>query len=443
MDALKYYDKIEKNEEIKKYIKTFSKSIWKELEIAEKLEVITSLVDELNTIYPELGEVTFAPEFLYEVNGVSIDNTILININNINDVNNRFVVLQTIFHELGHFYQNEAMKMYDNEKKILELFSEDELKNVKKNNDISKLNSVENYIQCDDNNFLEYFVQPVEYDTEKFSYELMVKFREKLFREDTDLLAIDDSINDFRFIDNLINLNKKNFIQFNKIYHLNYEDYLKDTREFFIKDEIKSEIYYKNMENLGELDIYDTMCLFDYCFWKTYTSFSKVVLINRYLELMGFSFDVASNGNTIEINNKKVDSNYPIDVLEVIFNEMADEEIKRILVKKGKLAKYEEEIVLNFNGNLIEEKDNPLFYNVQPYMLYKRNYVLRNFYTFFKVFDKVHDHSSYYFEDYEKYISKYDIVTLMKKVEYLTDMKFDDFYDKMIEKMKTKKKTLQ
>lgn len=441
MDALKYFDKIEKNEAIKKYITTFSKSIWKELEIDHKLEVISSLVDELNTIYPELGEVAFAPELLYETNGVSIDNKILININNINDVNDRFIVLQTIFHELGHFYQNQAMKMYDSEKKIPELFSEEELKNVKKNNEISKLNSVENYIQCDDNNFLEYFVQPLEYDTERFSYELMVKFREKLFSDNSDLRAIDASINDFKFIDNLINLNKNNFIQFNKMYHLNYEDYLKNTREFFIKDEIKSESYYKKMENLGELGLYDTMSLFDYCFWNTYTPFNKMILINKYLELMGFSFDVICDDNTTKINNKKVDSNYPFDVLEVIFNEMADEEIKRILVKKGKLARYEEEIVLNFNGNLIEEKDNPLFYNVQPYMLYKRNYILRNFYTFFKVFDKVHDHSSYYFEDYEKYISKYDIETLMKKVEYLMDIKFDDFYDKMLEKMRNNKKT--
>lgn len=440
MNAEIFYNRIKQNDKLVNYIQSFKKETWKNLELTSKIDLIKDMFKEINKIYPEFGNVEFIPDFLFMSSGVSTDNKIYINIREINTVKDRFIVLQTIFHELGHFYQKSAYELYDRKKKINEIFNEEEIKKFKENNDSSKLSSVDNYLGYSYNSYLEYAIQPLEYETEKFSYDLVKLFENELFGEE-DIYDIDYGTYDFEMNLREFKENKTDFVHFNRIYRLNYEDYVKDNKEYFIKDEIKSEIYYKNVERIKKLNLYETMCLFDYCFWKNYDMNRKKTLISRYLELQGFSFRVNNENNTLIINDKEVNSSDSSDVLEVIFNEMADEEIRRMLNKKDKLTRIEKEIVLNFNNNLIEEKDNPLFYNVQPYMLYKRNYVLRNFYDIYRVFDELHEARGFYFNDYEKYIIKYDIEPLMKKVEYLTDMKFDDFYDKMLEKMNKPRKT--
>lgn len=440
MDAKIFYKRVKENEKLINYIKSFEKTIWKDMELDNKLKLINNMFKEINKIYPEFGKVEFFPDFISNNLGVSIDNKIYVNIREINSVRDRYSVLQTIFHELGHFYQKSAYELYDNKKKINEIFSEEEINKFKENNTSSKLSSVDNYLGYSYNGYLEYAIQPYEYETEKFSYDLVKLFRDDLFSAN-ETYDIDYSTYDFELNLREFKENRNDFIHFNKIYRLNYEDYVKDNKEYFIKDEIKSEIYYRNLEKISELNLHETMCLFDYCFWKNYDMSTKKILIKRYLELQGFSFKVSNEDNDILINNKKVNSSDSKDVLEVIFNEMADEEIRRMLNKKDNLTRIEREIALNFNNNLIEEKTNPLFYNVQPYMLYKRNYVLRNFYDTYRVFDEIHETRGFYFNDYEELIVKYDIESLMKKVEYLTGMKFDAFYEKMLSKMEKPRKT--
>ena len=106
-----------------------------------------------------------------------------------------------------------------------------------------------------------------------------------------------------------------------------------------------------------------------------------------------------------------------------------------------KLSRLEKDIRINLANkkNIISEKSNPLFYNIQPFMVYKNKYVLDKIKYLYECYNEDVDNIILYFEDYVKLYKKYDFNSIVKKVEVLTNSKFMSVYESMVSKMiKTK-----
>jgi len=437
----KFIDRVFSNEEIISLLLKLKKSEWKKINNFERIDLLKKIVSELNKIYPEFGECKI--DFISidnDMYGDNVDNYVRVNINS---SDNQFCNISTIMHELRHFYQNKAIELYFENGVIHELFEDSDFKEIVLNNENSQLSRASNYLCSNDNNYIEYNIQPCEYDAESFSKKFMAYLATNYLDSNDDVSLCMNANSEFDDMQKMLKENSRNLINFSKRYKLNYEDYVKDNRAIFISDEVKAKKYIKLLENIDVINKEEVIVLCSPCFWDKYDFEIKISLLNRYLELNDLSLDIKAGNNEIIINNKKVKSNNVFEIMDLLFNEMANKEIERILAKNNqrKLMRVEREIRLNFKNefNQIKKEENPLFYEVQPYMLYKNNYVLRNFYDFFRCLDVLYDSRDNFYDLYSKYIKKYDVECLMKKVKILTGVEFEDFYDKMLSKMSNRK----
>jgi len=330
--------------------------------------------------------------------------------------------------------------MYDREGVIHEIFEKDDFMKLYVNNNVSILCNVSNYLRYEYNNFYEYYIQPLEFDAEKFAKEFIDKMIDEIIDNVKDIELCCLSMSEFEEVSDIIDGNKKNLVEFAKTYELNYVDYILNNRATFNNDDIKAQKYLSLLDKIDDLDINQLYSLFIPGLWDKYNEEEKCKIINRYLDINGFNFNVKVNGDKYIINNSEFIAFNSFEIMEHILNEMADIEIERIVTKRDnkRLMRVEKEIRANMKCP-ISEKDNPLFYNVQPYMLYKRNYMMRNFYDMFRSIDEVYEKKHNYFSDFDKMVKKYDVKSIMKKVEILTGEEFFEFYEKMVRKMKGRK----
>ena len=154
---------------------------------------------------------------------------------------------------------------------------------------------------------------------------------------------------------------------------------------------------------------------------------------------------VECNGKCTNVNRKILVNNDSFGIMEFLFNEIANFQINRILKNKDKenLKLVEKQIILNLadENNIIKEEENPLFYNIQPYMMYKNLYISECFNELFSSIFSIFKEDDNYFEEYVQYCKKYDVDSIVKKVEILTGENFAKVYDKLVgdmQKIKTR-----
>lgn len=443
MEYNDFYKKVLEDNEMIELLLKLSNDEWKKININERANVFKTIVSKFNSYYPELGECVFDFVSLKDsMEGQSIDDYIIINVNGFSKCN-QFEILYSCLHELRHFYQNNACQLYGMSRKVHKLFENNDLEKIYENFIPSALGRASNYIECSDSMFIEYCMQPIEYDAEVFAVEFMEMLAKEIYTSDIDIKKCLDTCVEFRKNCSLVKGNKYDLVNFGKIPLLNIEDYIESNKEIYEEDERVYENCLKKIEEIDQLEENDVCGMFCPCLWSKYTNDIKIKLINKYLSLNNLNFSVEHEGDVFIINGKDVKDDSPIKIMEIIFSEMADYEIKNILNKKDKfnLKLVEKEIILNLScdENIIKEEENPLFYNVQPFMLYKNYYMLRNMYMLFKCIDELCGEKYSYFKEYCKYVRKYDAEMLIKKIEILTGENFKKIYSDMLGKMKERK----
>ena len=106
------------------------------------------------------------------------------------------------------------------------------------NNSCSRMGRVYNYIDYDDNNYIEYFTQAMEYDAELFTKEFLELFSKEFLLSEDDKRKCASPSKEFYKICAIYNEDERNIIHFSKIYKLNIEEYIKSNKKIFEKDEI-------------------------------------------------------------------------------------------------------------------------------------------------------------------------------------------------------------
>lgn len=439
----RFIEKVFSDKKLVKLLFEFRNVEWKKLNSNEKINVLNDVANGFNEIYGnDLGRCKF---YFIDVNsdmcGETLEDYNIINLNSLG--NNQFSILSTILHELRHYYQDKAHNLYKSSNVIHELFADVNYLDIFKNDENSEMFRAENYVAFNDNNFIEYCIQPTEYDAESFSKEFMIYFADNYLEYANDIEMCLGANPDFDAVCRIIKKDDRDIINFNRKYELNYQDYISENKEIFIKDEVRSWKYkelFNNFDNISKENLSKLCCP---CFWYKYDNSIRVKILNKYCELCDADINVVLDDGNIVINGKTLGVKDVFKVMELLFNELADYEIMKIVKKKNPkyLMRVEREIRLNLKNdrNMIKKEENPLFYEVQPYMLFKNNYVLRSFYDFYRNLDSMYDTDNNFFESFSNYIAKYDVESMMKKVRILTGMKFDDFYDLQLKKMSSRK----
>lgn len=437
----KFFNKISLNKELIDDLSKLKCENWKKLSDSEKLKTYKKIFDKFSNIYSEVGSCNITVDGSSFSNGASRDNNIIISVKTGLD-GNHYEILATFLHELRHFYQNYACELYLKTGVVHELFEGIDINKFIENNIGSALLNAENYISYSLNQYNEYYLQPIELDAEMFAMDFMKLYSDKFLDNDLDKELCLNSLVDYDDVMKIFKYDDVNLVNFSKVYSLIYEDFVSENKSIYLKDEEESKKYKKLLDSIEKLNERDVIKLLSPCFYIYYEDDVKKELINKFLKLKGFCFDVDIDKNEVFIDDVYVNSCDVFEIMELVFNKMADEEIRRMLEKNDNdnLMLVEKEIKLNFKkGNLIKKENNPLFYEVQPYMLYKNSYVLRNVYDYFRTIDEMYTKKYNFFDDFCKYVNKYDVETKIKKVKSLTGMDFDKFYCSMIDTMKKRK----
>ena len=169
----KFIEKVFDNKKLVELLLKFKKMEWKKLNNDSKIEVLNEIVDGFNEVYcDDFGKCKF---YFIDVNndksGETLEDYNVINLNSLGK--NQYTILATILHELRHYYQYKAHRLYLKTNVVHELFKDVNYNDIFINDDISEMFRAENYVVFDDNNFIEYCIQPTEYDAEMFAKEFM------------------------------------------------------------------------------------------------------------------------------------------------------------------------------------------------------------------------------------------------------------------------------
>ena len=187
------------------------------------------------------------------------------------------------------------------------------------------------------------------------------------------------------------------------------------------------------------------------CFWDKFPTEEKARLCNAYLSACGCKDKITLIDNQYYLDDLlfPIDHNNVFAILEILFTKNAEAQIDSITSRELDNIKlgYEREIKINLmdERNIIKEEKNPLFYRAQPYMLFKSSVIKNQFLTMIKRMDSLYDYEYNFFFDYQKFLKKYDNDTIMKKVEFITNKPFSEYYgevfNRMQENIRERKKT--
>ena len=435
----KFYKKMISNERLVAILKCFNWKKWNKLSVDKKINLFKEMNDIINTFYPKLGESKFG--FASSSNnelGNTIDDKFVINVDALLELDNHMEILATYLHELRHFYQNGAIELYNKTGEVHELFSEEDLLKIRENCAISAMANAQNYIINMLSLEIESSIQPTEYDAEMFAKSIMVNLSENFYEDNIDKINCSNANYNFDEVLKIVKKNENDIFNFKKMYYLNYEDYVSENKSVFETDQMFFDKYFKLVENIDSLNI-DNICILFYdCFWIKCSDDQKISIIKKYVNLMGYEdcIEISKNYKNIIINEKSAENGDSFDVLEVLLDEMSDKDIEKILNKQlnGRLRESEKAIKLNFasDENVILKEKNPLFYNVQPYMLYKNGFMMKHINRIINYIDEVCNEKYNNFSQLDYFYKKYDVNTKIKKVESLTGKSFKQVYNEML-----------
>jgi len=436
-----FFEKSINNKVLVECFEKLKGDIWWELSFKERVVLFETIMKEFMDFYPELGKSDFEFAFLGEHTGGEEDkNGTRVNVKWLEE-GNYFEILAICLHELRHFYQRSACELYGKRGIIHELFTKEEIESFSENLERSALFLKSNYIQAGDTTGVEYNLQPIEYDAEYFSYDFMRKFSKKFLTDEFDIMYLEAVYLKFLTIIKLHDGDKNNIIDFSKIYHYNYIDMIKNNR---VSSKQEQKIYEKCMKLLKKLPNLDNQQIFmllNPCFMGKYDAKTKVDLLNAYLLNSGSGKEIVYDEGKYYFNGLLFDEEEAdiFALIEPIFLEVAKEKVKSIVEKDHSevLFGFEKEIRLNLakEENMIKEDKNPLFYRLQPYVLYINSFMKNEYFLLVRGIDQVYDSYNSYLEDFLKYIKKYDNDPVIEKVEILTGKKFEEIYSEIVNRM--------
>ena len=405
------FKKIKTDLSLKKKLKKIIPNIWENLSIEKQMELIKDILNCFGSYYPEFGDCNVNFSFLDSIDmAFQIDDNIFINIDVFNHASS-FEILQSCLHELRHFFQQQACELYVKGGIVHELFKEEQLQQFIENGLTSKLDTVSNYIHGSYFTLTEYELQPVEYDAEEFAFEFMRVFSDEIL---TDANDKDDCRfyceESFSRLKQVKEGDKGNIINFNDIYKYIYQDRISNNRAVINKEATKYEDCLKLINKIDVLSEEKIMQLINPPIWEKIEESVKIKILNAYLSFYSEGLFVNKVNDKIYINNREIylnDSNI-FFLMENVFLAIADYKISNILSKEDRELKwgYEKDIKINLGcrNNIISEKRYPLFYRMQPYILYRDHFMYDSFLKLIKSIDTVHDESDNYFLDFRELV---------------------------------------
>ena len=417
--------------------------IWWDLSFKERISIFENLMEGFSNFYPELGKPKFNFIILNDTaKGEENEEGTFINAKLIED-DNYYEILLTCLHELRHFYQRKASKLYEEKGIVHELFdSKEEIERIIENNTRSSLFLHSNYIEVNTLNNMEYKIQPVEWDAEMFACMFLTKFSSGFLTDRYDIknckFAMTESFKIFKIMANKEN----NIIDFDNIYMLNYLDNVNDNKPYFKKEKIKADEVMSILKKKDYLTDNQILKLLNCCFLEKMDIETKVDLFNRYLEYndCDLKIDFLDDGYYFDGFLLDMEEYNVFKFIEPLFLAVADSKIRKITEKELDKLKFgfEKEIKINLmdEKNIIKEENNPLYYRLQPYILFRNGIVKDEYFKLIRAIDTCYEVYDNFFLDFSSFIKKYDNVPIIKKAEILTGKKFDEIYKEMINVMK-------
>lgn len=429
-----FYVKVFNDEKIVNLLNDYNVNNWCSLTNFERKELLRNLIENICCIYHETegNKVKFVSN--NESDGAFYEDTEFLNDTFIDD-DNPYIILYTFMHEYRHSLQLVAENMYLKDGTIHDAFSEERIKNIVVNDMVSELDITSNYVESGQFDFYEYFIQPLEYDADKFAYNFMQILKEKVSKEDRD--AIDKACYDFEEYKNQIVYSRDEIIDFGRIYKLNYDDYIAANCALIKKENEIADEYFSLLDDLSKLNKNNVFSLFSPCFWRRLDLDKKKILIEKCFEFYGYDFEVTMDSN-VYINDEYVPVTDSYEVAERMFTFMGEVELNKILNKEeSELNDFEKSIVYNLSeGNMIDVEENPFMYHVQPYMYFMHEFIFNMCKTFYLQQENVFENKGNHLDKYKKLIANHDVEAINKKVKMLTNDNPLSAYMKMIKQKK-------
>jgi hypothetical protein len=436
-----FYSKIISNEKLVYFLGKLKGEIWNNLILSEKIAIFNNIADEICGFYPELGKFNFNFVFLDDnTEGQDSEQGTFINARMLEE-EDCFSMLATFFHELRHFYQRKAAELYENTGVVHKLFEKEDLGKIADNMKRSPLYLTSNYIVRTVARENEYFLQPMEYDAEKFSYDIMRRLAREFYKDKNDIDNCIAANEQFADVYKIYRGNRHEIIEFDKLHFFNYQDLINENKQNFKQEKKTFDLYMQKLECLESLDIMTIFTLMAPPLIDKYDDFMKIKVLNAYLSYYGCSERIYMedgecyfNGCLFNINDSSIYS-----MVEPLFLFVANQktlEISRMDDSEIK-CKFEKDIKVNISGsnNFIQESKNPLLYRLQPYILHRDSFVKNEYLRMVKGIDCLYDGSYSYFLDFNIFIKKYDSSSFIKKAEILLGKNFRVIYDGIMERM--------
>lgn len=439
-----FYEKVLNNEKIANLLKMYTVENWGLLSNFERRKLFSDLVKSICSIYPETESVKV--KFVSDNNddGSYYDYTEFLNDDFIGD-DNPYNILFVFMHEYRHALQQVAETMYLKNDEVHDAFSLNRVRDICLNDMTSDLDITINYVEAGQFDYYEYFIQPVEYDADKFAYNFMQVLKDNICEKEEDKEAIEKASASFIETKNQITYSREDVIDFGRVYKLNYNDFIASNCTLIQKENEIAKCYLSLVDDIEKLNKDNIFSLFTPCFWRRFSLETKKVLIEKCFEFYDYDFSVRIDSN-IYIDDEYVFSGDSFELAEKMFELMAQKELDKILNKEeNELNEVEKSIVFNLKeGNEIEEFENPFMYHVQPYMYFMHQFVFNMSKTFYEQQENVFECKGNNFDKYKKLIAKHDIDSINKKVKMLTNDNPLGAYMKMIKQKKnvSKRKAL-
>lgn len=418
----KFFSKLLTDDNLVSVLKRINVSEWKKLSVVEREDLITCMFNQICGLFDELNKYKLS--FVYDNNkqfGGEYSAVFVVLNSWYLEGDSPYDCVYNCIHELGHIFQDIACYMYNTKNQIHPLFNKKEVQDFIVNNLSSVLSNTTNYISCSESSY-EYRVQPLEYDADSFAYKFLLFLSSNFLEEKEDKDACKEASLDYLKICSIFEYNKDDIINFSDIYKWKYDDRVYKNFKIIREERNKVNKIKVLFDDLNGVSKEDILLAFLPCFWNGFDINKKKDVIKRYVELEKMEFDVFVRDGSIFIEDSCIDVDDGFKAIDVIFNEMAMEEIKRIVRKPvGFLSKNEELIVKNLkDDNIVLYEENPLIYNIQPVMSFRNNYIKGKFKNFFEQMKSLYPINDFYFDKYKNYISIYDIDSMNRKVKLMT-----------------------
>lgn len=436
-----FFNKILNDKDLVNCLSLLDSKSWKELSFRKRKDIFAFIVSRISEFYPELGKPKF--DFVVLEDGQSGEDSeegTYLNVKMLED-GNHFEILATFFHEIRHFYQRMASSLYESSGEVHEMFAKEEIESFNENLIRSAFMSVDNYIESSEIDDIEYRLQPIEYDAENFSYELMRRFSVRFLNDEQDVAMCRVANLGFDKIKELHDGNNKDIICFNKIYLYNYLDLVKNNKGVIKREEEKYKKYLKLLDKLYFLNDERIFKLLNPGFLYKCDSDTVMNILNSYLEFNCSDTRIIKDENKYYYNGLLFDIKETLSykLVEPLFLQVADEKIKQIASKNliDISNDVERDIKLNLmnKDNFIDYDEHPLLYRLQPSILYRDMFIRDEYLKLIRAIDEPYDSYNSFFEDFVSYVKKYDYVQLIKKAEILIGKDFEEIYREMLSKM--------